>query len=336
MAITLRTTKGSALTHTEMDTNFSELDSRIIDSAGVASIARTVALDSAEAFQLLLDSSEIINLIDSNYINSFALDSTATSSLIAGEGYTKFDSADAMGIIDSHVDADFIATYVDSAFVALRAPDYITYYEDEVKGTVDSDYVVLKQRQYTFAGDFQDDTIALIDSDYVQARQSLDSSAVTGLIDSAYIQLRQLGADLIDSATVLNLSIANLSEDSSPTLGGDLNMNGFSNTYAFNLGASGSSAYTFSDTRNRFFPTTENNPTLYLRRGDAYIFINGTGAHPLEIQDSDGNSYDTGVTNNRDSAGTGNVTIVPSMSAPLRLRYQCTSHDSMGGIINIV
>ena len=210
------------------------------------------------------------------------------------------------------------------------------YYEDEVKGTVDSDYVVLKQRQYTFAGDFQDDTIALIDSDYVQARQSLDSSAVTGLIDSAYIQLRQLGADLIDSATVLNLSIANLSEDSSPTLGGDLNMNGFSNTYAFNLGASGSSAYTFSDTRNRFFPTTENNPTLYLRRGDAYIFINGTGAHPLEIQDSDSNSYDTGVTNNRDSAGTGNVTIVPSMSAPLRLRYQCTSHDSMGGIINIV
>jgi len=146
MAITLRTTKGSALTHTEMYTNFSELDSGLIDSAGVASIARSVALDSAEAFQLLLDSSEIVNLIDSSYINTYATSPAAVSTLIASEGYTKIDSADTMGIIDSHVDADFIAAYVDSAFIALRAPDYVTYYEDEVKGTVDSDYIVLKQR----------------------------------------------------------------------------------------------------------------------------------------------------------------------------------------------
>ena len=336
MAITLRSTKGSALTHTEMDTNFSELDSRIVDSAGIATIARTVALDSAEAFQLLLDSSEIINLIDSSYINTYATNPAAVSSLIAGEGYIKFDSTDAVGIIDSHVGNTFLSTRVDSAYVALRAPDYTTYYEDEVKGTVDSDYVILKQRKYTFAGDFQADTIALIDSNYVQLRQSLDSASVTGLIDSAYIQARQIGADQVDSAVVLSLSLANIVEDSSPALGGDLNMNGFANVHAFNLGASGTSAYIFTDTRNRFFPTSENNPTLYLRRGDAYIFINNTGAHPLEIQDSDGNSYDTGVTNNRDSNATGNVTIVPSMSAPLRLRYQCTSHDSMAGIINIV
>ena len=56
----------------------------------------------------------------------------------------------------------------------------------------------------------------------------------------------------------------------------------------------------------------------------------------MEIQDSDGNAYDIGVINNRDSDGTGQVTVTPSMTAPLRLRYQCTTHDSMGGIINIV
>lgn len=40
MAITLRNTKGSPLTHVEMDTNFSELDTRIIsiENSGGASV----------------------------------------------------------------------------------------------------------------------------------------------------------------------------------------------------------------------------------------------------------------------------------------------------------
>lgn len=316
MAITLRTTKGSALTHTEMDTNFSELDSRIIDSAGVASIARSVALDSAEAFQLLLDSSEIINLIDSSYINTYALNTAAVSSLISSEGYTKLDSTDTVGIIDSHVDATFLSTIVDSAYVALRAPDYVTYYEDEVKGTVDSDYIVLKQRQYTFAGDFQSDTEAFIDSDYVQARQLFNN--------------------FIDSAAVLDISLANIVEDQSPELGGDLNLQRFGLQYTFTITAYENIAYIFSDSAGLFFPTSELDPVLYLRRGERYLLNNITGGHPMEIQDSDGNAYDIGVINNRDSDGTGQVTITPSMTAPLRLRYQCTTHDSMGGIINIV
>jgi len=316
MAITLRTTKGSALTHTEMDTNFSELDSRIIDSGGVASIARSVALDSAEAFQLLLDSSEIVNLIDSSYINTYATNPAAVSTLIASEGYTKIDSADTMGIIDSHVDVDFIAAYVDSAFVALRAPDYVTYYEDEVKGTVDSDYIVLKQRQYTFAGDFQSDTEAFIDSNYVQARQLFNN--------------------FIDSAAVLDISLANIVEDQSPELGGDLNLQRFGLQYTFTITAYENTAYIFSDSAELFFPTSELDPDLYLRRGERYLLNNITGGHPMEIQDSDGNAYETGVINNRDSDGTGQVIVTPSMTAPLRLRYQCTTHDSMGGIINIV
>ena len=347
MAITLRTTKGSALTHTEMDTNFSELDSRIIDSAGVASIARTVALDSAEAFQLLLDSSEIINLIDSNYINSFALDSAATSSLIAGEGYTKFDSADAMGIIDSHVDADFIATYVDSAFVALRAPDFVTYYQDEVIGTIDSDYVVLKQRQYVFADDFQPETETLInnkfdtiDSDFIQARQliGLDSSDVLSLMSDTYLDSAETIA-LIDSDYVQDRvasTSTSISLDSSPSLAADLDMNKHALSYTFYLNAEDQNSYIFTDSNDRFFPISAFDPTLYLRRGESYRFVNQSGGHPLEIQDSDGNPYETGVFNNRDSSSTGIVSIIPSMDAPLRLKYQCTSHPAMGGIINIV
>ena len=345
MAITLRTTKGSALTHTEMDTNFSELDSRIIDSAGVASIARSVALDSAEAFQLLLDSSEIVNLIDSNYINSFALDSAATSSLIAGEGYTKYDSADTMGIIDSHVDADFIAAYVDSAFVALRAPEFTTYYQGDVIGTIDSDYVFLKQRKYVFADDFQADTELLIDnkfntidSDFIQARQfvGIDSSDVLSLIPTVSLDSAEAIA-LIDSDYVQARSTASaLANDLNPALANDLDMNQYALSYTFYLNADDQNSYIFSDSNNRFFPTAAFDPTLYLRRGEAYRFVNQSGGHPLEIQDSDGNAYEIGVFNNRDSNSTGIVSVIPSMDTPQRLKYQCTSHPAMGGIINIV
>jgi hypothetical protein len=347
MAITLRTTKGSALTHTEMDTNFSELDSRIIDSAGVASIARSVALDSAEAFQLLLDSSEIINLIDSSYINTYALNTAAVSSLISSEGYTKLDSTDTMGIIDSHVDADFIAVYVDSAFVALRAPDYTTYYQEQVLGTVDSDYVFTKQRKYIFADDFQADTELLInnkfdtiDSDFIQARQliGIDSSDVLSLIPTVSLDSAEAIA-LIDSDYVQARSTAStaLANDLNPALANNLDMKGFALSYKFLLTANDSTtAYLFNDSNNNFFPTIAPDPILYLRRGEKYSFVNQSGGHPLEIQDSDGNAYEIGVTNNRDSASSGIVSIIPSMLAPPRLKYQCTTHPAMGGIINIV
>lgn len=45
---------------------------RLLDSADVTAIARTASLDSSEALQLLLDSSEIIQLIDSDYVTARA------------------------------------------------------------------------------------------------------------------------------------------------------------------------------------------------------------------------------------------------------------------------
>ena len=106
--------------------------------------------------------------------------------------------------------------------------------------------------------------------------------------------------------------------------------------HTFNLGADGINHYVFSDPRNHWFPTSENDPTLYLRRGDTYIFNNTSGAHPFRIQSTTGTSgtpYNTGVTNN----GTvGVVTFKVPMSAPATLYYQCTSHTNMNGTINIV
>jgi len=104
----------------------------------------------------------------------------------------------------------------------------------------------------------------------------------------------------------------------------------------FTMGASGSSHYTFSDPENHWFPSTENDPVLYLRRGETYYFVNNSGgSHPFQIrQSSGGSAYNTGVSNNGASNGT--ITFKVPMSAPSTLYYQCTSHSGMGNTINIV
>ena len=103
------------------------------------------------------------------------------------------------------------------------------------------------------------------------------------------------------------------------------------------LTANGSSHYQFAGDG---FPTAQNDPTLYLVRGQTYKFVNNTGAHPFRIQSTTaatggGTQYNSGVTNQ--DAGNGvTLTFVVPMDAPDTLYYQCTSHTSMFGTINIL
>ena len=143
----------------------------------------------------------------------------------------------------------------------------------------------------------------------------------------------------VDGSQLTNISgsgIASVVADTTPQLGGDLDVNGKTIAHTFVLGANGSSDYTFSDAGNVWFPTTENDPVLYLRRGEQYIFTNNSGgSHPFQIRVSNGGSaYSTGVTNN--GASSGNIVFKVPMSAPATLYYQCTSHSGMGNTINIV
>tara|TARA_B100001057_G_scaffold32370_1_gene29387 strand:+ start:3453 stop:4961 length:1509 start_codon:yes stop_codon:yes gene_type:complete len=103
----------------------------------------------------------------------------------------------------------------------------------------------------------------------------------------------------------------------------------------FTLTANGASDYVFA-ADSRFFPTSANDPVLYLRRGDTYTFVNNSGgSHPFQIRQSNGGSaYNTGVTNN--GASSGNIVFTVPMSAPSTLYYQCTNHSGMGNTINIV
>ena len=100
------------------------------------------------------------------------------------------------------------------------------------------------------------------------------------------------------------------------------------------LTANGSSAYIFAGAG---FAGTENNPTIYLMRGQTYKFTNSMNAHPFQIQSTTGTSgtpYSNGVTNNAVSNGT--LTWEVRMDAPATLYYQCTAHAAMNGTINVL
>ena len=100
------------------------------------------------------------------------------------------------------------------------------------------------------------------------------------------------------------------------------------------LGANGTSDYTFTGPG---LTGTENDPTIYLQRGQKYNFVNSMNAHPFRIQStpngSAGTQYDDGITGNNVSNGT--LVWDVQFDAPDTLYYQCTAHPNMGGIIYI-
>jgi hypothetical protein len=106
-------------------------------------------------------------------------------------------------------------------------------------------------------------------------------------------------------------------------------------TSTFNITSNGSSDYVFAQD-TRYFPLgAENDPVLYVRRGETYKFVVNAGGHPFQLRQSNGGSaYNTGVTNNTQTNGT--ITWTVPMTAPSTIYYQCTAHSGMGNTINIV
>lgn len=107
-------------------------------------------------------------------------------------------------------------------------------------------------------------------------------------------------------------------------------------TLRYVLGASGTNHYTFT---GKGLTGAVNDPTLTLSRGHTYIFENRSGGHPFYIKTSIANggtndAYNTGVTNNGGGNGTEIIFTVPH-DAPDTLYYQCSSHSSMAGQLNI-
>lgn len=83
----------------------------------------------------------------------------------------------------------------------------------------------------------------------------------------------------------------------------------------------------------------QSDPTLTLERGVTYVFnLSNLGIHPFWIKSVLGigssGAYNNGVINNGSTFAA--VTFTVPADAPNQLFYQCGSHFSMAGIINIV
>jgi len=196
-------------------------------------------------------------------------------------------------------------------------------------------------------------------SDYDWVSQTA-SSTFAGLTDtpgslgsaSQYVRVNN-GGSALEFATLPASGISDVSADTTPQLGGnlDLNSNNITGigsitatgtisatkviTGKWSLGADGSSHYTFTGPG---VTAGTDDPTIYLVRGQSYQFANNSGGHPFRIQStangSTGTQYNTGVTNN--DAGNGvTLTFDVPFNAPNTLYYQCTAHQNMGGVINI-
>ena len=162
-----------------------------------------------------------------------------------------------------------------------------------------------------------------------------------------------------DYAWVANSgNLSNVVEDTTPQLGGNLDLNSkdITGTGRFNVtgiitatsfggdlsdavtsrwdvGSNGSSDYTFTGPGGL---SSSNDPTIYLARGQTYEFNVNASGHPFHIQTSSGaynasNLYTTGVTN--PAAAVGVIKFAVPFSAPNTLYYVCQYHSSMAGTI---
>ena len=145
---------------------------------------------------------------------------------------------------------------------------------------------------------------------------------VTSTTNSANLNVTGIGTLTRGFAT--DLSVSGISTISQPS-----NANPHS---LWDVVNNGSSAYRFTGPGQ---DGAEDNPNIYLVRGQRYIFKVNASGHPFQLRVANGGAaYSDGVTNN--GAQSGNVVINVQHDAPAQLYYQCTSHGGMVGNIYIV
>ena len=189
------------------------------------------------------------------------------------------------------------------------------------------------------------------------ATWTIDNNAITNakMADDA-IGIAELSATGTPSSSTylrgdntwasITTGISNIVEDTTPQLGGNLDLNSNNITGTGNATITGivtaslSNSWTLSGNGSSYFFSgsgfdgTETNPTVHLVRGQRYRF-NASGSHPFQIQStfgSGGTAYTDGVTNNNSATVDFNV----QNDAPDVLFYQCTNHSNMRGKIYIM
>jgi hypothetical protein len=388
MAIILRSTKGSALTHSELDANFTTLAAlNHLDSAAVLALAgglddAQTTLDSAAVLALAggldtaqnaLDEAAAILLIDSDYVQARqssvaagGIDSAATVSLIDSDYVQARQSAfpaqnisaladvNLTGLQDNHVLKYDSATNTWMPAVDLTGAGGTGIALTDLSVAVNAaGSANLSYNDGTGAFTYTPPDLSTYLTSYTETdtlqsvvdRGATVTTAATfsGGITTTGITTTGAGTPGLTSASAVTITAVDAINIEPGTnevvkMGGnvDLGTDGATIQHKFSLTASGTTDYIFNDAGSNWFPSAENDPVLYLRRGETYVFQNNSGgSHPFQIRLSNGGAaYNTGVTNN--GAAVGLITFTVPMSAPTTLYYQCTNHASMGNTINIV
>jgi hypothetical protein len=340
MVVTLRNVKGSALTHSELDANFTTITAQtslILDSAQVTSIASNL-----DALQPILDSAAVTSIVQANG----GIDSAATTALIdatyinnlVSKGINDLTNVDISGIANGQVLkwASGSSTFVpanDSGGGGGSSFDQTLNTTDDVEFNT----VTASGISTTVAGTPQISSSSnLTISVGGSATVSKDGSGNGGGFRVASLTTAERNALAAANGEIIYNTTTNTLQTYEAAAWEDVRSSGGGSTETtFTLTSNGSADYVFASD-GAFFPTPVNDPVLYLRRGETYVFVNNSGgSHPLQIRlAANSGAYNTGVTNN--GANSGNITFVVPMSAPATLYYQCTAHSAMGNTINIV
>lgn len=142
MAIILRRTKGSTLTHDELDDNFQQLSISNLDSAKVK------AMIDSDFVQIRVPETYLATIIDSDYVENRV----------------------------THKDSSFVTSIVDSAYILGIAPAQDFLDSSEVINLVDSAYVQSRVtlRDSSFVSGIVDSAYlsVIVDSSYIANRSS--------------------------------------------------------------------------------------------------------------------------------------------------------------------
>ena len=209
----------------------------------------------------------------------------------------------------------------------------------------DTDYYVLAEREQ-----YDTHTVSIISKSTTGfTARWLDNSGTGPLSPDMFPGVLLVYASTPTTSVGSGGGLSDIVQDTTPQLGGDLDGNsksiygvGILTATSFDgaisewvLGANGTTDYTFTGDG---LTGAENDPTLYLTRGQKYRFKNASGGHPFRIQStvngSTGTQYNDGITNNDAADGT-TLEWDVQFDAPEVLYYQCTAHGGMGGKIYI-
>lgn len=211
MAITLRNTKGSALTYGELDGNFSDLNGRVLDSDGIRALVDSdyVQLRQADIYR---DSGFVTNIIDSAYVDARIsahytgfdsdLGTKTTTDLAEGTNlyYTdaRFDSAlgtksttnltEGTNLYYTTVRADSdTQALVDSAYVQARTTPHYSGFDSDFTAKSTTDLTEGTNLYYTTVRHDSDFTISLNSAilDYSTDSATLWSGTAPTTVDSA-------------------------------------------------------------------------------------------------------------------------------------------------------